>query len=84
MTQEWTGKGSRHRTPDTDKYARGHEIIFGPKTEVYLWADYEYMRTEDGEPYSWKSDDYVRVQVPDLLLEEGGEELLAVFKLHVG
>jgi hypothetical protein len=31
----------------------------------YLWPDGDYQSTEDdSEPYSWKSDDFVEIEVP--------------------
>lgn len=37
-------------------------------TEIYIWADGSYHLADDGEPPSWKSDDY-------LILDIEGEDI---------
>ena len=85
MEKEWTGKGSVPRNPNTEKYTFGHAMAFGPKTEVYLWADYEYCLVGEGAPFPWKSDDYIKLLIPDILFEEGNhDELMKFFRRYIG
>jgi len=36
MTEVWTGKGSRHRTPDMDKYGSNFDRLF-PNRFIPSW-----------------------------------------------
>ena len=78
MAQGWAGKGSRHRTPDTQKFDLGWEMIFGTKRKVARWPDGEYRDSEDCIP-TWWGDDYVIVEVPEFLFEEEFETELTQF-----
>ena len=73
------------RSPNKKKYDLGYEIAFGDKSENYVWADYTVLSTEE-EPYSWKSDDYMILDIPCIFLDEDeyDDEFMKFLKKHLG
>ena len=49
---------------------------------VYVWADYTWCEEEDIEDYSFKSDDHVLVEVPDVIEDDNLEDWLKAQKVQ--